>query len=112
MSEEKPDTHAYYKNKGLKRHVFIVKPETHAKLKGLARHFGVIQGQVIDVMVEKMMAEQLEEDFAAIRVARLEERRANVTERQPTTKMEVRKQITGATQEQLAAIQAILNAGQ
>lgn len=104
MSEaQKPrhDPSTFYEEKGLKRHMIIVKPETQTKLKEVAKKHKVIQGEIIDVLMERVDVDQFAELFSAIRSAKT--RAATVS-----PKMELKKKITGATPEQLAQIEAIL----
>ncbi len=100
---EKPkhDPNTFYEEKGLKRHMVIVKPETQAKLKELAKKHKVIQGEIIDVLIERVDIDQFADAFETIRSSKTRERTVS-------PKVELKKKITGATPEQLAQIEAIL----
>jgi len=91
----------YYESKGLKRHMIVVKPETQEALKALAKREGVMQGEIIDVILKDIDLTQFKAEFDAIREAKNAERSA-------TPKAVIKTKLKEATPEQLAEIERIL----
>jgi hypothetical protein len=91
----------YYESKGLKRHMVVVKPETQETLKVLAKQEGVMQGEIIDVILKDIDLTQFKAELDAIRDAKNAERGA-------TPKAVIKTKLKEATPEQLAEIERIL----
>jgi hypothetical protein len=95
------DPLAYYESKGLKRHMIVVKPETQEKLKVLAKQQGIMQGEIIDVILKEADMELFEGGFAAVRASKNSERAAS-------PKAVIKDKLKEASPEQLAQIERIL----
>lgn len=91
----------YYEGKGLKRHMIVVKPETQDKLKALAKQEGVMQGEIIDVLLKDIDLTPFKAELSAIRAAKQAERTA-------APKAVIKDKLKDATPEQLAEIERIL----
>lgn len=101
--EKKQHSSKIYEDKGLRRQMFIIKPDSHERLKEVAKRFGLIQGEVLDVLVETADFEALADRLKGMRDAK-------VAQRQVAPQSAIKKQIASATPDQLAKIQAILAA--
>lgn len=99
--EQKQHSSKAYEDKGLKRHMVIIKPETLIKLKALAKQHGIIQGEVIDVILNEGDMDLFSSGFIAVRAAKVAGRNA-------TPQAAIKGKLKEATPEQLAEIQRIL----
>lgn len=101
MTAERLDVNGYYEEKGLKRHMVIIKPETQARLKTIAKEHGIMQGEVVDALIANVEMDSMKPFFDHIRMAKRSERTA-------TPKAVIKDKLKEATPEQLAEIQRIL----
>jgi hypothetical protein len=93
----------FYKTKGLIRHMVILPKEYKEKLKQIAKHFRITQGEVVEVFLDLEVTEELGSLFAARRTAKDD---AKPDGKSPRS--ELFKKMKDLTPEQLAAIEAIL----
>jgi predicted nuclease of restriction endonuclease-like RecB superfamily len=92
-----------YAEKGFTRQMIVCKPETHEKLKAVAKAHKVSQGDVIDILFADLDVEALAPKLIAHRETKVEARG-----RKPSEGSVIKKKLSDATPEQLAQIQAIL----
>lgn len=93
-------TDDFYKDKGLIRHMIVISELDRAKLKKVAKHYSIKQGDVVSVLLEQMNLATIGKHFEARRVALKGEAK--------TTKTELVKKMKDLTPEQMAAIEAII----
>lgn len=90
----------FYESKGYVRHMVILPVEYKERLKSIAKKYKVTQGEVVEEMLNIFDKTELPNV--------LEERRAAKTSGR-TTKTELLKRMKGLSQDQIEAIEAIIN---
>lgn len=102
MSDEqqKSKSASFYEERGLIRHMIIITPEHRDKLKAEAKKVGLIQGEIIEVLLDNVDFESLAEKFKAKKAGKVEGK---------LTKADLLKKMKDLSPEQLAAIDAIVS---
>jgi pantothenate kinase-related protein Tda10 len=95
------DSNAFYKQKGLIRYIFVMRPEFKAKIDDLSKTYKITQGEVIETLLEQ------ETDSIRMRQAFRVKSEAKVrtrAKRSESTKQLI-NDVADLTPEQLAAVQ-------
>lgn len=90
----------FYKAQGLIRHMIVISEKDREKLKKVAKTYGIKQGDVVSVMLERLDLATTGEHFEA--------RRVELKGEPKTTKTELIKKMKDLKPEQIAAIEAII----
>lgn len=97
--QQKSKSASFYEDRGLIRHMVIISPEHREKLKAEAKKVGLIQGEVIEVLLDCVDFDSLADKFKAKKVGKTEGK---------LTKADLLKKMKDLTPEQLAAINEIV----
>jgi len=92
----------FYESKGYARHMLILPVAHKEKLKRLAKHFGITQGEALEVMLDHLDLTRMGGHFEA-------KRQAKKSRSGPTTKTDLIKKMKDLSAEQISAIEAILD---